>query len=219
MVEARTFTNGVLGHSSAPSKAFGWNSHRNEYQPSLRFARLIERPDIAYLQLFLANLSDRPIRFSIKIRRNSTITASPNGTGTLAGHSSTRVLLIWRRPIGIAHWSDVGSAELLLQTEFNDDLPEKQLTIQRMLARVSRRKRCTMSHPPEERFYLDMSNVNSDVMSAQSVTERERGYDAQKLISCLENKYTIATLLFIITTLVVYIVFIRREDESANLET
>uniref|UniRef100_A0A0M3HW25 Major sperm protein n=1 Tax=Ascaris lumbricoides TaxID=6252 RepID=A0A0M3HW25_ASCLU len=124
--------------------------------PVVQFARVTGRPEMARLQLLLINLDEKALRFKVKIKQGCTVTALPSGVGKLDGRSSTRVLLIWRRPADIDDWSKVKPATLLVVGEYgDDDNPEsKRRIVQRMNGQVSQDKECDLGNPPEERFYF-----------------------------------------------------------------
>uniref|UniRef100_A0A915AGV1 MSP domain-containing protein n=1 Tax=Parascaris univalens TaxID=6257 RepID=A0A915AGV1_PARUN len=122
--------------------------------PVVQFARVTGRPEMARLQLLLTNLDEKALKFKVKIKQGCTVTALPSGVGKLDGRSSTRVLLIWRRPVDADDWSKVKPATLLVVGEYgDDDNPEsKRRVVQRM--NVSQEKECDLGNPPEERFYF-----------------------------------------------------------------
>ncbi|VDO67324.1 unnamed protein product [Haemonchus placei] len=125
----------------------------------LTFRPIVDRPNVARVQLLLCNISDRALHFKLK------------SNAEIPPHSQVRLVLTWTKPPQFQHWKEVPPPKLLIVTRYLDSTGSKSDASQtaiRLIARVSSSKTCFASNPPIEQLLLDAAG-KAEGMEVSSV--------------------------------------------------
>uniref|UniRef100_A0A0K0DHX1 DUF667 domain-containing protein n=1 Tax=Angiostrongylus cantonensis TaxID=6313 RepID=A0A0K0DHX1_ANGCA len=167
-------TTGVAGElvsEKTQTPVSGGSIRRNIKATVLTFRVIVDRPNMARVQLLLCNISDRALYFKLKSNVGSNVSVRPFSSsiisvlrgiydtcdGEIPPHAQVRLVLTWTRPSNYQHWRDVPSPKLLITTRFMDAKSDSDAstTSIRLIARVSTTKTCHASNPPVEQLLLD----------------------------------------------------------------
>ncbi|XGW15711.1 hypothetical protein V3C99_001283 [Haemonchus contortus] len=145
--------------------------NRNIKATVLTFRPIVDRPNVARVQLLLCNISDRALHFKLKSNVGSNVSALPAGNAEIPPHSQVRLVLTWTKPPQFQHWKEVPPPKLLIVTRYLDSTGGKSDASQtaiRLIARVSSSKTCFASNPPIEQLLLDAAG-KAEGMEVSSV--------------------------------------------------
>ncbi|WKX99391.1 hypothetical protein Q1695_014349 [Nippostrongylus brasiliensis] len=198
--------------------AQGKSLKRNIKATVLTFRAIVDRPNVARVQLLLCNISDRALLFKLKSAEGSNVSALPAGNGEIPQHAQVRLILTWTRPPQYEHWRDVPPPKLLIVTRFSDDKTEDESTATsiRLIARVSASKTCYASNPPIEQLLLDAVGKTESMEVSSVVREgtprvaegsetqvtpvAQPGQDFADFISKLDEKGLLVLIIILLCT-------------------
>ncbi|VDM60798.1 unnamed protein product [Angiostrongylus costaricensis] len=185
VIPATTGVAGKLASEKTQTPVSGGSVRRNIKATVLTFRVIVDRPNMARVQLLLCNISDRALYFKLKSNVGSNVSALPSGDGEIPPHAQVRLVLTWTRPSNYQHWREVPSPKLLITTRFMDSKSDSDAstTSIRLIARVSTSKTCHASNPPVEQLLLDAvgKTENMEVSSVMhdTVHTPDKGHETR----------------------------------------